>query len=533
MSSPSNATQPSTTRPHSENAEHSYRWRVFAGWCLSREAFKRPYLLLFVPLVVSAWFFRNALYYGWYPGQGIDLFQTLLGMTAFIILIGGVRHASRAVCWEVSRDLRDLVRLTAIDPAALLWCQTLSRWWTIGLSIILLLPLAMFARTLGGGTSEQWIAGGSWLVLWALLTSGFAAIATVSTGHVSNAETTAAWATVLLMFLYHLIFWGIGAVIWITCVNMLGLSSLQAESFGRSASAFTVKFAPVSGLYQAISSPLLFSPLEATYWVHFVTGILCLRMASIVMRSRFRVTTQGDRETSELPEESKVSQDPPFMRPRCGDRPFFWKDAYILGGGAQSKNWWSMISLLSAFGVIVATGYGVPTVVGITAICLAPCLIAVRFDALLAAEFRGKTWAELMLLPIDPLTPLIAKVQAAVWERQAIFWPVGIAALIAGFSHLSLVLMSAVIALIAGILMIEIAILNQFNTKLWWASPIVGGLVIGTIAMNIIIWAILSRETSFLISTATLTLLAAGFFLHIRWRLRNWGSTTNHVRGLR
>ena len=64
-------------------------------------------------------------------------------------------HASQSICWEVSPELRELVRLTGIGPVTLLCCKSLARWSTIGISVLLLAPLQCFAFAPGGVTATQ------------------------------------------------------------------------------------------------------------------------------------------------------------------------------------------------------------------------------------------------------------------------------------------------------------------------------------------------------------------------------------------
>ena len=90
---------------------------VFVQWCLRREALNPwNYLEILFPLSVAGIVSWRELSFRWYPGQGTALLRILFGISASFIFVGGVRHASKAVCWEVSREQRDLVRLTGIEP---------------------------------------------------------------------------------------------------------------------------------------------------------------------------------------------------------------------------------------------------------------------------------------------------------------------------------------------------------------------------------------------------------------------------------
>ena len=506
-------------------------WRaflIFMQWCMQRESLRLwNYAILLLPVLVSGYFVRNLVFRA-FPAQGPVLLETLLFVSAIFIFAGGVIHASKAVCWEASRDIRDLVRLAGIEPSTLLWCKSLSRWWTIALSIILIIPLASYARTMGAISGDQWFAGACWLLLITVLTTGFAMVASVSSNQATNAETTAATGAFLLMLVYHIFFWVVSVFIGLIVPYLNGQVGLQTGSIGHQAARFALSCAPIAGVYRGLKSPGTFSPLDPAFWLHFVTGFFCLWAATVVMRNRLRVTTQGDDPIAEIGIAPRPAIISARSRPRCSDRPFFWKDTYILGAGRWSQVWWVFLSGLGLLAVIGSTVRHVdsaevlPLVFGIVAVCLLPCVIAVRFDALLTAEFRDNTWNSLMLLPIDPRIPIIAKIQAAAWERKAVFVPVIVGAAIASYWNLMAVMIAGIIALLVGILMIEISILNQFYSKSWWVGPITGLAIVLMIAVIIAIWAIFGVTPGFVFTCLALGLFNFCIYVHINWRLNHW-----------
>jgi hypothetical protein len=510
-----------------ETGERLQRVSVFVRWCFQRETLSLWNCLVTIfPVMVAGYFSQFAL--GYYsPWQGTHLLRTLLWVAAFFIFVGGMRHASKAVCWEVSRELRDLVRLTGIDPRTLLWCKSLSRWWTISLSVLVILPLAMFARTLGATSFDQWFSGGCWLLLLIALTAGFAMIASVTSNQVSNPETMAATSTFLLMAMYHVMFWVCSAVIGMTLWFSRGTFDLPVGSFGRQAIQFVLSLSPAAGLYRGLTSPSTFSPLDVTYWPHFVTAGFCVLAASKVMRNRFRVTTRGEDGPSESIANKHSVVPNPRLRPRFSDRPFYWKDTYILGGGNWSKSWWTAISLLATVGVFSALVYKIPAVViAVVAVCAAPCLLAIRFDALLVPEFRDQTWGSLMLLPVNPNIFLLEKLRAAASERIAILLPVGVAAAIGMVSSPAVILMAATVAMLVGVLMIEISIVNQLYVKTWWIGLVVAGITIGLIAFLVPVWLFFGYGLGFFVTLVILAIVIFGFLSRIQDRLKNWSDAS-------
>ena len=528
------STRDSNVLPVNSNLDRGERWRifwVFLRWCLQRESQRLwNYTILMMPVFVSGYLFRNLVLRP-YPVQGPAVLEILLAIGALFLFIGGVRHASSAVCWEVSNELRDLVRLTGIDPAALLWCKSLCRWWTIGLSILLILPLTIYARTIGAISGNQWFAGGCWLLLVTVLTAGFAMVASVSSNRAANAETTAASGSLLLMVVYHIIFWITSALIGVVLPYLNGQMNLSIGSMEYQAARLAMDCAPFGGVYRGLRSPATFSPLDPTFWVHFITAILCMWAATVVMKNRLRVTTQGDAPIIEPGIVQRRVINRTFSRPRCTDRPFFWKDTYILGAGRWSQAWWTFLSVMGLIFLIGSTIRNVnsvevmPLVFGIIAVCLLPCVIAVRLDALLTAEIRDNTWTSLMLLPIDPRVPIIAKIQAAAWERKAIFVPVIVGAAIASSWNVTAVFVAATIALLVGILMIEISILNQFYSKSWWVGPVTGVFIVCMVVAIIPFWVVGGVAMGFLLTCLALATIIFCVYAHIVWRLNHWTET--------
>ena len=476
---------------------------------------------------MSGYFVRNLLFRA-FPAQGAELLENLLFIAAFFIFFGGVIHASKAVCWEVSRELRDLIRLTGIESSTLLWCQSLSRWWTIALSIILILPLAMYARTMGGIAGDQLFSGGCWLMLLAVLTAGFAMVASVSSNRAANAETTAATGSFLLMLIYHVLFWVVSAFIGLAMPYLYSQFGIAAGSRVQQAAILALGYAPITGFYQGLKSPATFSLLDSSFWLHFITAFLSMWASKIVMTSRLRVTTQGEELLAEPGIVPQKVIKRASSRPRCSDRPFFWKDTYILGAGRWSQVWWTFLSGIGLLALIGSTIRNVdspevlPLVFGIIAVCLLPCVIAVRFDALLTAEFRDNTWNSLMLLPIDPRIPIVAKIQAAAWERRAMFVPVIVGAAIASYWNVIAVIIAATIASLAGMLMIEVSILNQFYSKSWWVGPVTGIIIVLMIAVVIPFWAFFSITSGFVVTILAIAVFDLCIYSHINWRLNHW-----------
>ncbi len=491
----------------------------FGEWCLQQEITKRSacFQLIF-PSLLAGGVVLTGLRSPWESGRAQEWLQFLFVLCAITICVYGAIHASKAICWEIASDLRDLVRLTGIDPLVLLWCRVLSRWLTIVISVVLVLPLALFVSTLGEVTRDLWMAGGCWLVLIAVLTAGFTTMAGVSPGDSAVAEQTAIVGTIVLVVLYHFVFLGMATVI--VAMSWLVNGDLTQT---RGIAVFVSELMPALGFFRAIDSPTQFSPLSFSYWGHFLTAILCCRMASIVMCNRFRVSRRGEDDgVASLPTKDAVRIDSVPLRPRCGDSPFFWKDAYVLSDLKRECASWTMVSLIGLASVLVAMVYEYSLVAGIIAVCVAPVILALRFEALLAAEFREQAWASLMLLPGDPRVLLVAKIQVAATAVYPIMLPVGAACLIAAVTHGVAILILVIIAFLMAILLIEISILSHVKAPSAWDDFVMTSLALVMVAWLIFVWIRWTTLSGVLITIAILLAQATCFYLFAVRRLRNW-----------
>ena len=460
--------------------------RVFWEWCLRREVFLiAPLVLLVVPLAVT----ELHMTFFWQSSRSVlrgpDVLRGLFGIAAMMVVGGGAVHAAQAVCWEVSTDLRELVRLTGIRPVTLLYARSLVRWWTIVCSLLLLTPLVLFANTLGGITAAHLIACGWALLMLMAVTAGLAMIAGISATEVQNASTTAAMGTFLLMLLYHLMFWMIlpvlNVVMWLTT----GEWAIPPGSWCRTIYDFAWQSAPLASLMRATSMPSLFSPWEPTFWIHFPLAGYMMRMATIVMINRFQTIR-----TVEVQADSSGKK--ADSRPRCTNAPLFWKDSQILVGGSRSRRIWLVLYLLGTLAVVLLGMSGrdseLPLAAGLIAICAVPIIFSVRLDSLIAAEFREQTWQSLMLLPIDRRTLIWAKFKAVAWEQQGALALLLIAVVFAARRSPTAVFMVAVIANLSGLMMCQVSAAYYLTPKHFWTGPVRGGLFLCLITLCIVIW---------------------------------------------
>ncbi|MDB5342526.1 MAG: hypothetical protein JWP89_903 [Schlesneria sp.] len=451
----------------------TYRQRIAVlwEWSLRREALHLlPQLFIVGPLLAIALTYSRLWPVHWHKNYGRDSLLILFAIAVLQILGGAATRAAQAISWEISSELRELVRLTGIGPMTLLCCKSLARWVTIGCSVLTLIPLVCLALTLGGASLAQLAAYGWGLLMLTALAASVAALAGIVSTQNSNTAATTAMATFILILLYHMLFWVPALAILILNLAITGTANLPDPSWWQTISEFLWEAAPIMVIYHISVAPASFNPLSATYWLHFLTALCIFRYAAIVMIVRFHSVTGAD-----LSESS--SGDEPLAltgRPRCSAAPFFWKDAYVLIG-TLSQGIWTLVHFLLAIPIFCSAllyrNDGIPLVIGIVTACASAILFAVRFDSLISTEFRQKTWHDLMLLPIDRPVLLWAKARAICWEHRMAALPIGIA-ISSGFLHSpTAIFMTCVIAALTAILMCQVAAIYYVTPKYWWSGP--------------------------------------------------------------
>ena len=560
------ATTPTEPVPDARRIGFGAVTRVFVGWSLRHEATRwRPALVMLLPLFVAG-VLAATTWTTWRwarPMTGRVAMLQLIWVAAVAIGLGGAQYASKAVCWELSREMRDIVRLTGLNAQALLWTKSLTRWGTIGWSLLLLWPLALLAFTLGGVTRDHLVAGAFGLALIAALVGSMAMLAGVLTCNSQNPEKMAANVTVSVLVVYNMSFVAVSQLIYWGWWWTTG-DTAPVELFCRQLTLYS----PSVSVSQALTSPGLFSPLEVGYWMHFVTAAVCAGIASLGMHFQWRGDASDGRLVEEeagkdravgqrrgfwaryfsstkradaeepgglrRPAQTRVLVSRPTGRPRCSDRPFFWKDVYVLSEERKRVNWASLFYVLAAIGMaaflaVIAQAQdfgGAAIFFSIVSIIVASLVISVRFDALLTAEFRDRTWGSLMLLPVDPCSLLYTKFWAALWEQRFVALPVGVAQvalLLAMPTGAYVAGIAAVFAPLGAGLMCQMSALNQLLGKKWWVGIVQAVAFIAVLVGAGVLFATCGVAPGFALTTVFLTviLFATQFWL-VHPLARNW-----------
>jgi hypothetical protein len=548
----------------------SPKWAVareFACWAFGYEVTRwRLLLLMLLPLLLSG-VFAAVAWPAWRPWM-----RPMTGRMAMIQLIwialpmaglGAVQYASKAVCWELSREMRDIVRLTDLSGVTLLWVKTLARWTMIGWSLLLMLPLVCFAFTLGNFGIDRLISTSCGLLLVAGLVGGISMLAGVLTSSSENPEKMAANSAGGIAVAYSMMFSAVSQSLYWGCYFITGKTAPVDEL-----SSLIASWSPLSTLLLTINGPSFFTPLAPGYWIHLVAGGLFAATASFAAHVKWRSDNErsqhvGDEvhvpaarvqpksqlvvatsveasslenATQPIPVFQAVPQQPVShsKRPPCSDRPFFWKDVYILSDEGKWLNVWSMFYVMATFLLFMIYSFmalstefkEVSVFFAILTEILFGLIVSIRFDALLTAEFRDRTWGSLMLLPVDPIKLLFVKLQATLWEQR-------VAALPLGVSHLVLLIgnpigltyagMGIVLGVVSCGLLCQMSSINQLLGKKWWVGPIQAVAFAILLGLSMLAFGVCPLVVGFALTMVLLTTTAlVAHFAVVQPLARNW-----------
>jgi hypothetical protein len=284
---------------------------------------------------------------------------------------------------------------------------------------------------------------------------------------------------------------------------------------------------PIAVLYRAIASHELFNPLVLGFWMHLLTGLFCMSLAVRVIENRFRVTTQGDQPVGTNLVERPRSRGGQRISIRCSDRPIFWKDTRLADRTGTWRSVWNVAGFLLT-GAVIALSYTMEpvlkTMLGGAAFCIFVCMVVFRFDGLITAEFRDRTWTSLMILPIGYRTILRDKLAAAFRARSAMLFPAGAATVIAGSMSPFTMFMMAIILSLAGFLLAEVSVLNQLTPKSG-IGALTGVLLLIMVPADVVLWQLLPMAVSFGITIATLLSLIAALYYVVDRNVERWSDT--------
>ena len=366
--------------------------------CWSRVGLLVLILLFLIPIYSMA----NT---GWVGAPGLAFLQEMAWANLVFITLAGLSYFASAITEEKEERMLGLLRMTDLDPIAILLGKSTSR--LVGALLLLLaqIPFVLLAVTLGGVGPLQIAASYATLLAYLFLVCNLALLFSV----VSRNTTTAAAFTlgVLLLFLLgHYWAAGIEAAsappgqvnlqrgVWPALTATIDLWR-QATPSDRLSGIFRTGFAGPAIGFQVASNLALGVLLFLLSWMIFDRCTREEKEAAPLGLPLFRRTTRHSR----------------IPRGIIGTRAITWKDfTFMSGGGFGLWLKFAVVAFLVALCNVIALESGNGTVFTkefegtvLIWVSLAATAIFLAWDAsrLFRGEIRDKTLSSLVLLPVS------------------------------------------------------------------------------------------------------------------------------------
>jgi ABC-type transport system involved in multi-copper enzyme maturation permease subunit len=336
--------------------------------CWARSGLLGVILFVLVPI-------QSMAQIGWYGAPGLRFLQEMVWVNFVFITLAGLSYFASAITEEKEEMTLGLLRMTDLNPIAILLGKSTSRLVGAFLLLLVQIPFILLAVTLGGVGLPQILAAYATLLAYMFLLCNLALLFSVVFRN-TTAAAAASLFVLLLFFIGHFWAFGIERSIaasyhvdvtrgsWSFLTTMIDLWR-QATPSDRLGAIFQTGFAgPVIGFQM---------------WSNLALGVLFFLIAWMVFDRCMREekdSVPGRRWL--LRRTSRRSRIPSYV---IGARAITWKDFTFVGGGK-----FGLFLKFIIMGLLVE-------------LCN---LIAIKSDATITREFEGTVliWVSLMMTAV-------------------------------------------------------------------------------------------------------------------------------------
>ncbi len=359
-------------------------------------------------LLIGYWALWNAQsQMRWYGAPGLRFFEMLVVLNAWLIFIAGMGYFSSTISEEKEENTLGLMLMTGLSPLGLLIGKGGGRFIQAAILILLQIPLALLAITLGGITLQQVYASVVTLIALLFCVGNVAVLWSVL------CRTTRAASMAMI----------VTAVTYGLTAGLCEVIYRQWTRFGRVAPFWRTLcesfcFRRIAFLFQSSGSPNVISPCEIAF---FVMGSACFVLSWALFGWAVR---QPD--TAPVTRAWWLLRSPKYrlVSPgRVWPMAIAWKELFFTLGGWQqlamkAAGYAALMVLVFAFWLILERGSD--RLRHAQEVCVICFSLAMAFEgALLASrvfsdEIRQQTWSTLYLTPLS-MGELIVVKWAAVY----------------------------------------------------------------------------------------------------------------------
>ncbi len=358
-------------------------------------------------LLIGYWALWNAQsQMRWFGAPGLRFFEMLVVLNAWLILLAGMGYFSSTISEEKEENTLGLMLMTGLSPLGLLIGKGGGRMVQAALLILLQIPLALLAITLGGITLQQVYASVITLVALLYGVGNVALLCSV----LSRTTRSASMAVFVTAVAYGLA--ALFCELTLSQFNRFGISS----AFWQTA-CDSFCFRRIVFLFQSSGTPDLVTACEITF---FIIGSVCFGLSWALFGWAVR---QPD--TTPVTRAWWLPRSPKFrlVSPgRVWPMATAWKELFFTLGGWQqlvlkAAGYATLMFIIYMFWLVLERGPNrMRYAQEVCVVCLSLAMAvegAVLASRVFSEEIRHQTWSTLYLTPL-PMGELIVVKWAAV-----------------------------------------------------------------------------------------------------------------------
>jgi ABC-type transport system involved in multi-copper enzyme maturation permease subunit len=328
----------------------------------------------------------------WVGAVGRRFFGMVLGINLFILCVVGLAYFASAITEEKEDDTLGLLRMTELNPLAILLGKSASRLIGALLLVAAQLPFALVAVTMGGLNVRQVLAGFVMLLSFAFMLANLGLLASTLCRRTSGASILAGLVLAVFSWVPAFLTWAFGTpclLAWHSVTTLAWQREILGTGFSLSIAGWPCAVHLIFGAVCFLAAWMLFD-----------------RYAEVVPKPAAPVVTRG---TAAAP-----------VRRRASAEAVFWKDfRYTLGGraGMALKGAIVMGMIVWMFNMTGGRMMGRFSFFGLGLSIVYPSYMALAFCAAFDAarifkhERRHQTLSSLLGLPVSLSTLISQKVR--------------------------------------------------------------------------------------------------------------------------
>ncbi len=435
-------------------------------------------------LLIGYWALWNAQsQMRWFGAPGLRFFEMLVVLNAWLILLAGIGYFSSTISEEKEENTLGLMLMTGLSPLGLLIGKGGGRLIQAALLILLQIPLALLAITLGGITLKQVYASVAVLIALLFFVSNVALFWSV----LCRTTRSASMAVVVSAVGYGIAAWFCEIVFW--QLTRLGF----AAPFWKTACE-TFCFRRIVFLFQSSASPDLITPCEIAM---LIGGCVCFVASWAVFGWAVRQPdTSPVTRAWWLPRSPRVRLVSPG---RVWPMAMAWKELFFTLGGWQmlamkAGGYLALLVLIYAYWLIVdRNSYRMRYAQEVSVVCFSLAMAlegALLASRVFSEEIRQQTWSTLYLTPLSMGELILVKWAAVFVGLLPVVWFDFFAVVLTehGLRNFVNILDDVMFYGVVAMFFTCAHLAAVFSLYVrWGAVPLAGGVVWGAFAMMMVI----------------------------------------------